>query len=128
MEFVAHGLAIDEIERAASEGSDWEAIPSLAWEPEGKPVSTKSLEATPTSREAASVINIPESPSHTKSLFDVAQAIKENQTETSRAADKVLNLFFEGMDVGALEDYSGFGHREIPKKDVMPESGGRARA
>lgn len=32
-------------------------------------------------------------------------------------------MFFEGMEIGALDEYSGFGDLKIPRKDVQLESG-----
>lgn len=78
-------------------------------------MATASRESTPIPREDVGAIVI-ELSSHIKSLVDEAQAIKKKQNKTSRAADEALNLFFEGMDIGELEDYSGFGHLDIPKK------------
>lgn len=45
-------------------------------------------------------------------------------TEVSRAADEARNLFFEGINVGLLEDYYCFGHLLIPKRDVLTGSSG----
>lgn len=42
----------------------------------------------------------------------------------SQAADEALNLFFDGMDIDALEDYSSFGHLELLIRDVLPGSSG----
>ncbi|XP_070055211.1 uncharacterized protein [Nicotiana tomentosiformis] len=105
LEFVAHGPAIDEEEQATTRGSGRETDPSLAQEPEGKSKSTIS-EAIPTPREVAGVIDIAESPSHTESLFDEAQAVKKKSNEMARAAEEALNMLFDGVDMGVLEDYS----------------------
>lgn len=53
LEFVAHCPAIDIEEQAVSEGSDQEAKPSFAWEPEGKAIAMASREATPIPRRPA---------------------------------------------------------------------------
>lgn len=59
-----------------------------------------------------------------ESFLDEARAVIEKLTEASRAMDEALNSFFEGLDVGMLEDYSSFGHIEIPKRDALLRSGG----
>ncbi|XP_070053982.1 uncharacterized protein [Nicotiana tomentosiformis] len=96
---------------------------SSAREHKEKSVVASSQEATPIQKAFAGIIDFPESPSLTDPLFDEAQAVKEKSIEASRAADEAPNIFFEGMDVSALEDYSDFSHLEIPKRDVLPRSG-----
>lgn len=83
-----------------------------------------SRQTTSVPREAPDIIDILQSPFLMEPLFDKAQAIKEKPAKASRAADEALNLFFKGMDVDELEDYFGFGHLEISKRDVLPGSGG----
>nr|XP_033510045.1 uncharacterized protein LOC117274790 [Nicotiana tomentosiformis] len=56
-----------------------------------------------------------------KFFFDEAQNVTEKTNETAWAA--YLNMFFDGVDMGPLEDYSGFGHLEILKKDLSSEAG-----
>lgn len=56
--------------------------------------------------------------------FNEGRPTKEKPTETSWAVDDAINSFFEGVDICILEEYSGFGHLEFPKKVVQPESGG----
>lgn len=114
-------------EQAAPEGGDHKTEPSLVRELEGKPVATASQEATSFLREYADVIDTSESPYQTDSLFDEAQAMKEKSTEASQAADEALNMFFEGMDIGALEDYSGLGHQETLKNTCYRSQVGRAQ-
>lgn len=120
LEFVAHDPAVVLEEQATSEGGDRKVKSSLVWEPDENPTATASQEATTILREATDIIDVPESPSLTKYLFDEAHAVIEKLTEASRVVGKALYLFFEVMDVGALEDYFGFGHLKIPRKDVLP--------
>lgn len=60
---------------AVPEGDDGKVEPSSAQEPEEEPVDTAPQKATHIPREAASVIDISESPSHTERFFDKAQAV-----------------------------------------------------
>lgn len=93
LEFITHGPTIDEVERAATGGSDREVNPSMARELERKPVVMASREATPAPMEATRVIDIIGSRSQMESLFDDAQAIKEKPNEMSRAANEASTYF-----------------------------------
>lgn len=59
-----------------------------------------------------------------KATLNEGRAIEEKPAKTSWAVDDASNSFFEGVDIGVLEDYSRFDHLEIPKKVVKSESGG----
>lgn len=48
---------------------------------------------------------------------------KEKSNEKTRGIDDALNMFFDGMDMRALEDYFGLGHLEVRKKDVPSGAG-----
>lgn len=74
--------------------------------------------------ENAASIHMRESLPLMEANLDEARVVEEKPTDASRAVDDSLNSFIEGVDVGILEDYSGFGHLEIPKKFVQPGSGG----
>lgn len=115
---------VDEKEGATLGGSDREVKPFFSRELKGKPAATASREATLALRDIDGVIDIMESPSYIVSLFNEARTIKEKLTKTLRAADDALNMFFKGVDISPLKDYSGFGKLEIPKKDVLLELDG----
>lgn len=69
------------------------------------------------------IIYIQMSLSQIETALNEARAAEERLTNTSRAMDEALNSFFQGVDVGILEDYFGFGYLEIPKRVVKPGSG-----
>lgn len=62
--------------------------------------------------------------SWTEATLNEGRATEEKPTEMSRAVDNAINLFFQGVAVDMLEDYSWFGHLEISKRVVQPESSG----
>ncbi|XP_070042838.1 uncharacterized protein [Nicotiana tomentosiformis] len=81
-----------------------------------------------TSRDASStlpgVIEISGLPSFTESMFDEARAAKEHSNEGAHGADDPLRSFFEGVDSTIVEDFSGLGDLEVPRKDSSLEVGG----
>nr|XP_016491490.1 PREDICTED: uncharacterized protein LOC107811132 [Nicotiana tabacum] len=110
--------------RAGSPGwGDRKAKSSSAREPDEEHVATTSQEASLAPRkiilEYDVVIHIQESPPRLVATLNEAQAVEEKPIDMSRAIDEALNSFFEGVVFGMLEDYSGFGHREIPKRVVQ---------
>lgn len=60
---------------------------------------------------------------HHRVIFDEAQADKEKSNEMTRGADEALNIFFDSVEMGALEDYYGFGQLGIPRKDLSLRAG-----
>lgn len=50
--------------------------------------------------------------------------MKERYNEGNHGADDPLRSFFEGVDSTALEDLTGLGNLEVPRKQPSSENGG----
>ncbi|XP_070042825.1 protein gar2-like [Nicotiana tomentosiformis] len=120
--FVAHESTIAR-EQAAAEGESGEVDLPPTQEAETETRAETSREAASALKEVTDVIDIMETPSYTESMLEEAQAGKEKSSEGVHGPDDPLHSFFDGVDMSILEDFSGRGDVEIPKKDVPLETG-----
>lgn len=56
-------------------------------------------------------------------MLEEAQEGKDKSSETAPGLDYALNMFFNGKDMTALEDFFGLGHLEVQKKNEPSGAG-----
>lgn len=83
-----------------------------------------SQDAVYAPNEAPSVIKILGSPSYTESMLEEARAGKERSIEGAHGMDDPLRSFFYGVYSSDLEDFSGLGDLEVPRKDLSSKFDG----
>ncbi|XP_070053019.1 uncharacterized protein [Nicotiana tomentosiformis] len=72
-----------------------------------------SRDAGSAPKKALNVIDITESPSFTKSMYNELETVKERPNERARGADDTFRSFFDGVDSTATEDVTGLGDLEV---------------